>query len=288
MIKSVLSVLTVGMLATPAMSEDRVIYGQDNRKDIFEVTDPMHLELAKSTAMLVTLSQFKINDSVLSLPGSTFGVSNRLCQTEPYYDQQAPGFCSGFLVGDDLFVTAGHCISSQRRCDTTAIVFDYNATEDGLSPTSIPVENVYTCKEVVSVSQSGGLDYAVVKLNRPVTGRKPLKIRRSGNVAVGTDLVMIGHPVGLPSKVEDGGFVRSNFSADYFMATTDSYHGNSGSAVFNAETGEVEGILVNGDEDFVRSGGCNVSNVCNETGCRGEGVSKASQFARFVPPLLTP
>lgn len=37
---------------------------------------------------------------------------------------------------------------------------------------------------------------------------------------------------------------------DFFMASLDAFVGNSGSPVFNKETGLVEGILVEGAEDF--------------------------------------
>ena len=58
------------------------------------------------------------------------------------------------------------------------------------------------------------------------------------------------------------------------MANLDTYGGNSGSAVFNAKTGLVEGILVRGEQDYVQKGDCRVSNVCPADGCRGEDVTK--------------
>jgi V8-like Glu-specific endopeptidase len=108
-----------------------------------------------------------------------------------------------------------------------------------------------------------------------VTDREPLKFRKSGQVARGTELVVIGHPSGLPTKISDGAQVRSS-NRKYFVANLDTYGGNSGSAVFDARTGEVQGILVRGEEDYVSDpagGNCQATNYCPDTGCRGEDVT---------------
>jgi hypothetical protein len=59
----------------------------------------------------------------------------------------------------------------------------------------------------------------------------------------------------------------------YFRANLDTYGGNSGSAVFDANTGVVEGILVRGENDFVTRGSCRATNYCPANGCRGEDVT---------------
>jgi hypothetical protein len=48
---------------------------------------------------------------------------------------------------------------------------------------------------------------------------------------------------------------------NYFTANLDSYAGNSGSPVFNQKTGRVEGILIQGADDFVY----NEENQCLES-----------------------
>ena len=67
------------------------------------------------------------------------------------------------------------------------------------------------------------------------------------------------------------------------MANLDTYGGNSGSPVFNAQNNKVEGILVRGETDFVSNGQCNVSLVCPSTGCRGEDVTRATVWSAKVP-----
>ena len=50
-------------------------------------------------------------------------------------------------------------------------------------------------------------DYALIQLNRRAWFRKPFKVRTEGEIALGTKLVVIGHPLGLPSKVTNNGEV---------------------------------------------------------------------------------
>ena len=93
----------------------------------------------------------------------------------------------------------------------------------------------------------------------------------------------MGHPSGLPLKFANGAQVKDTSNASYFVANLDTYGGNSGSPVFNEDDGTVEGILVRGDTDFVRDNGCFISNVCPTTGCRGEDVTRTTEFAGDVP-----
>jgi hypothetical protein len=44
--------------------------------------------------------------------------------------------------------------------------------------------------------------------------------------------------------------------------------------VFNSKTGQVEGILVRGETDYIAMNGCNISNSCANDGCRGEDFTK--------------
>ena len=94
---------------------------------------------------------------------------------------------------------------------------------------------------------------------------------------------MIGSPSGLPLKVTIGGAVRKSLHPNFFVGSLDTYQGNSGSAVFNAETGVIEGILVRGENDFVPNADnfCIESNKCTDDACRGEDVSRI----RSVPEI---
>jgi V8-like Glu-specific endopeptidase len=213
-----------------------------------------------------------------------------LCTEEPFKEQPNPGFCSSFLVGEDMIATAGHCIPDEDMCAGVSFVFDFGyrtgASEE--DPTLVPEANVYKCTSVVSVKYEGGRgsDYSIVKVDRPVMGRQPLKLNRDLALAVGDGVTVIGNPSGLPTKIASNANVRKvEGDQPYFIANLDTYGGNSGSAVFNTTTGMVEGILVRGETDFIPRGSCYVSNRCADDACRGEDVTKTSEFTEFVPVL---
>ena len=117
---------------------------------------------------------------------------------------------------------------------------------------------------------------------RPAIGHRPGR-EQAVEPQIGDPLVVIGHPAGLPLKVADGANVRSiGLSGQHFVANLDTYGGNSGSAVLNGVTGDVEGILVRGEMDFIYQNGCRVSNRCLNDSCRGEDVTL---FERVIPYL---
>ena len=114
----------------------------------------------------------------------------------------------------------------------------------------------------------------------PLTG-KALKIAKA-EPRVGTPLVMIGHPSGLPQKISDKAKVLA-IRPNGFTTDLDAFQGNSGSAVFNASNGELLGILVNGNEDYRHNSSLNCTevNVMNPLNA-GEGVSSFRQFLSFL------
>lgn len=262
----------------------RVIYGEDDRKDLSQVKNPAHLEIARSTLALVEKRKVHPReDGNFGLSLTHFGNSYGLCPEEPFREQSTLAFCSGSLVGPDLVITAGHCISDQVDCDNTLLIFDFAIASGVETPSMALGQNVYACKQVIASEAIGsGRDYAVIRLDRAVTDRQPLAFRDQGRIKAGDSLVVIGHPSGLPTKVADQASVR-RVENEYFVANLDTYGGNSGSAVFNASTLEIEGILVRGEMDFKYKNNCRVSNRCEETGCRGEDVTRIEMASRHFP-----
>jgi hypothetical protein len=263
----------------------KVIYGKDGRVDTFESKDPMFTKLAASTVALFTkgsgLEPINGGESY-KLSGGTYGQRMGLCKSERFREQPAYAFCSGFLVGPDLIMTAGHCVRGSR-CKSTAFVFDFKMTDSKNFENVVPRDNVYFCKDVISISSGGSKDHALIRVDRKVKNRIPLLLRSEGEVSNGEKLIVIGHPGGIPQKLADGAAVRKSSNPDYFVANLDTYGGNSGSAVFNLETAKVEGILVRGETDYVRAPGqsCRISNVCSDSGCMGEEVTKVSVVPEF-------
>lgn len=272
--------------ANAIASQQKVIYGDDNRRDVYEVTNPLFLEMARSTAALINKGNLR-NDGqgMTRINGRLLGQARNLCADEPYRDQPAAANCSGFLVAPNILVTAGHCIRSESQCKGYGYVFDFKTERQGQTEWTTETNNVYNCKTLVkTVLDNFGskMDYAVVELDRPVTGVTPMKFRKTGKVTTGQELVVIGHPSGLPTKIADGAFVRNNSNNTYFSANLDTYGGNSGSAVFNVTTGEIEGILVRGENDYTRNGSCTASNLCPMDGCRGEDVTRITGVAEIM------
>lgn len=183
-----------------------------------------------------------------------------LCSSERFVDYQAPGNCTGFLVGPDILVTAGHCIKKIDDCKQSKWIFDFTTRKNSNRGDPFIVgKNVYECKEVIeskvinNYATNARIDYAIVRLDRKVEGRTPLKYRKEGELSCNDDLFVVGHPNGLPMIYAPNGHM-SCFSrdqgADWFLTNLDTFSGNSGSPVFNKTTGLVEGILVRGAEDY--------------------------------------
>ncbi len=254
----------------------KVIYGDDNRVDVINSTNSMYVELSKSTAAMISSNKItSAGKYEYKLRGSSLQ-SRGMCASERFAQQPTIANCSGFLVGEDLLVTAGHCIRSSSDCRSNRWVFDFKVDHDGQTSVNVPKTSVYKCKRVINtvLSRSDDNDFALIQLDRKVTDRRVLDYRTSGRIAKKTPLVVIGHPTGLPTKIADGAYVKS-LSGKYFSANLDTYGGNSGSAVFNANTGVIEGILVRGATDYVydSSQGCRVSNVLGQHEGRGEDVT---------------
>lgn len=253
-----------------------VIYGEDNRKDVFESTDSALVELSKSTAAMISMDNLKsLTNGEVQISASTLE-SRGICAKERFSQQISAANCSGFLVAPNVLVTAGHCIKSEYDCQSYKWVFDFKVDHSEQGSVNVPKSSVVSCKKIISRSldQMTKDDYAVIELDRKVEDRRPLTFRKKGKITKGTAIAVIGHPTGLPTKIADGAKVRS-LSSKFFVANLDTYGGNSGSAVFNTKTGEVEGILVRGENDYVYDSalGCQVSNVCASDACRGEDVT---------------
>lgn len=270
----------------------KVIYGDDNRLDLYQVQDASLRALADSTVALMEAATLQDQGGgITKILGKNYRTSQGLCTSEPFGEQDLAAFCSGSLVAKDMIMTAGHCIRTASDCSNVRFVFGFALKAAGAHPKEVSSSEVYRCTSIVATQVEGaGADFALVKLDRPVNNHAVLEINRGAVPAVGADLTVIGHPVGLPTKVAGGAKVRS-VQAGFLVANLDTYGGNSGSAVFNSASKKIEGILVRGENDFVSQGGCMVSQKCTDSGCRGEDVTLIKELSSLIPvtsPLPTP
>jgi len=267
-----------------AQSNDPLIYGADDRREVYEVSDPTELALADATAAVLDVRNLTSISGGYAIDTSvSFGAAYSLCSSEPYRNQPTTADCTGFLVAPDLLATAGHCITASS-CSSTYFAFGFEMVNASTVRSQVPTADVYRCAHVVARQETSTNDFAVVRLDRAVQGHTPLNIRRSGTVSFGAPLVVAGHPAGIPLKVAGGATVQGNSQANYFEANVDTYGGNSGSPIIDANSGMVEGILVRGNTDFKRKGRCYVSNTCSNSGCPGwEDATRITNIAPFVP-----
>lgn len=282
---SFLSIL-ISLNLYASTSGPKVVYGIDNRQDTFEVTSVLYRKLAESTAAMVHADRITIRGTTAELNGTPlsefipFETSTNVCQHEKFSFQPTIAECSGFLVTDNVIATAGHCMTSIQSCQNFRWVFNYKVSASEQSAVSVDRDDVYSCSRIIKQGLTHDTDFALIELDRPAK-RKPVKIAKT-DPAISVPLVMIGHPSGLPQKVTDGAKVAS-LLPNGFKTDLDAFRGNSGSAVFRADTGELVGILVNGQQDYRQSEKLNCSevNVVSQKEA-GEGVSSFRQFVSFM------
>ncbi len=263
-----------------ASDVEKVVYGEDNRVDVYQSQSAIYKKLSKSTAAMIPSSSLETLGDYSTIKSGTLE-GDGICSDAKFAKQQTAAMCSGFLVGKDLLLTAGHCIQTMSDCESNSWVFDYANTTSELNVFNINKKDIYKCTQIIAraLDDSTYNDFALVKLDRP-SNREPLAFRKSGKISKNAEIVVIGHPSGLPTKISDNAFVRSNKNKYYFQANLDTFGGNSGSAVFDSKTGAVEGILVRGEQDYVLDSemNCYRPKVCKMNECRGEDVTRITNI----------
>ncbi|HZI14810.1 MAG TPA: serine protease [Myxococcus sp.] len=259
-----------------------VVYGTDDRMDVYAHPDAtLRARAQQATVALMEPSAMDTsNPNNVAFLSDTLREAFNLCSTERFLDDPTPAFCSGTLIDDDLVLTAGHCIENASDCSGTRFVFKFYRTS-ATSLETVTTADIFSCQSIVArqlgTVNGRNLDFAVIRLDRPATPRfTPAPVRTAAAaLAVGQNVTVIGSGSGIPFKIDAGGSVRDARSAtlDYFVASTDTFGGNSGSGVYEMASHTVAGILVRGENDYVANGSCTVVNVCTQTGCRGEDIT---------------
>lgn len=279
-----LATISTDELIVAARAVQKGVYGVDDRVDVYELTDSANKADSEGVVALFWAEQLTENeDGTFSLRTVKYGDKYRLCSMERFHSQPTGAFCSGVLVAADIVATAGHCIN-EANVGRARFVFGFRMMDAMTAVVRLAPNDVFEGREVLGRREvKEGADWALVRLNR-ASDRKPARIRTTGRLPDNEKLHVVGHPCGLPAKFAAGATVRSNESKAFFVANLDTYGGNSGSPVFNSSTHIVEGLLVRGERDFVKTDGdCFVSMVCPTTGCRGEDCTRTTEFYELLP-----
>jgi S1-C subfamily serine protease len=277
-----------GKAVTDFRDATATVYGIDGRYDLRASdgppTDPTLAKLSRSVPLIVSADLLtRVSPVSWQLSTVPFRSARPLCIRERFRDQPVVGrlpldptriVCSGFLIRRRLVATAAHCLPSGPH-SSVRIVFGYEIADGARARTLIPARDVYDGRPVSSSRTPGDLDYALLRLDRDVdASRDPLRLA-TANLKVGTEVLAVGYPEGLPQKFAPGAWSRDG-GQNFFRANLDTYGGSSGSPVVGESTGAVEGMLVRGARDFqLTPQGCYVSFVCPRLSeqlidCQGE------------------
>lgn len=180
-------------------------------------------------------------------------------------------WCTGTLVSDDLFLTAGHCfdqsngvpqddgqpIPPDEIATSMHVNFNYQVDPSG----DLRQEREFDVVNLVE-HRRNGLDYAVVELAGSPGSQFGTADLASTDAEQGDALCIIQHPDGLPKKIEAGTathiHARSTsgyLGADYFgYGDIDTLGGSSGSGILRSPDGKLVGVHTNGGCSGTRSG----------------------------------
>ena len=272
-ILSVVLITSQAFAQSPTKIKPRVVYGTDDRMDIYESDDNLMKELSLSTAAQIHNSNVTETSGIYTINQKTLA-QNGICKSERFSTQPVAAECTGFLIAPNKLVTAGHCVTGLSDCKKYKWIFDYANRESIVKKFSFNKDQVFTCTSVIErAKDESGADYAVIKLDRKVPDRLPLKYRKEGKISNDAVLTVIGHSSSLPFKIASVAAIRDNSNDIFFVIGSDTFSGNSGSPVIDTKSGIVEGILVRGDEDYESvEPGCLKTVVRDQDGGRGEDI----------------
>jgi V8-like Glu-specific endopeptidase len=266
-------------------AEAKSIYGSDNRISVpangslLTGTRPSNIQPSNIQLSNIQLSNIQprsvalvsttdyVEETESNTGYSTYSRKTQQNNTQPdgrfysgsidqtrFHDEIRMGYCTAFLVSPILLLTAAHCFQSKESCGNAVFLFDYHQ-----SPKNQWNENENRrCDHIVSQTKTSDLDYtrpgktldyALIQLDRPIFDRTPLRISHDpAQHQVGSPVSILGYSRGKTLKYADQAKIFKQDGVK-FVTNLDAFDGNSGSPVFNTDTGDVIGIFSSGDND---------------------------------------
>jgi acetyl esterase/lipase/V8-like Glu-specific endopeptidase len=251
-----------------AQSASAIFYDADDFVEIDRIKPaeaPVNWRLAaRSVAIMIDNPGPGTLDLSGTAPMATH--DDKLESGYPYASQPRLAKQTAFLVARDKVMTAGH--AGLKDLEKAAFIFDYwwDSGKKQLRKSTYKPAEIYRCKAVLMHQNDKHGDYALLQLNRPVMGRKPLTLLAVGGAAK-LDMkvaTMISAPDGTPLKLTAKGEIHGtpptpksqNLDLSrFFFHTLDNSGGSSGAPIFDAATGQVIGIHSGGDDNFTTKAG---------------------------------
>ena len=205
-------------------------------------------------------------------------------------------WCTGTLIADNLFLTAGHCFDDEdangwrlpRSNGTTNIIpptevarnmhVDFNFQRDA-SFNALP-ESTFAVTELVEYRHNN-LDYAIARLEGNPGAIFGVSDVSNVDATINDMLCIIGHPAGRPKQIEAG--PASGFTITRIRyGDIDTLGGNSGSGILHGNSRRIVGVHTNGG--CTTSGGFNVgvriTSIANASPIVGQ-ISSATGQGEF-------
>ena len=196
-------------------------------------------------------------------------------------------WCTGTMISNDLFLTAGHCfdqtggtwqrprvngtsniISPDQIAENMSVEFNYQADSTGTirTPTSVAVVELVEYR-------LGGLDFAIARLAGSPGSQWGVARMAEDDGAVNDMMCIIGHPAGQPKRIEAGPI--TSFQGDRIRYNDiDTLGGNSGSGLLRESDGCIIGIHTNG--------GCNAAMTGSNFGVKITALRRESPTIQSI------
>ena len=256
-------------------------YGKDGRIEYFQIKNQQLKIIADATAYQV--------ERHYELRGWTFNRlwtivttpyrNQKICPSEVFTEQPSMRKnCTGILVAEDKLLTAGNCLTEHYcKNDLYYWMFDYNLKDQATFSVKRPRKNFYKCKEVIRriYDPSTERSFALIRLNKKVKGRTPVRINFNSSLLKGDSVFVVGHMRGLPLKLDHSSSIIETNNNDYFVNSDLPGGYSKGAGVYDANTYKLEGIIVHGKKGYIAS----------DNGCLEEEIQEDEMGAEYVHTL---